>query len=526
MLYFITVCRTFISARHHSPKSRRKMILLLDGNTSLEEETGLVDEMEVQQKKDEFQKKDFPVDPSLPDMKDGIYQTDEFRMFAFKVKPCSRAYSHDWTECPFVHPGENARRRDPRKYHYSCVPCPDFRKGACHRGDACEYAHGIFECWLHPAQYRTRMCKDEEQCKRRVCFFAHKAEELRPVYASTGSGMPSPRSVSISAPYDIASIIPHGFQSAILSSTSTPPMTPSGASSSISGSMWPNQLSDVPPTLQLPGSRLKSAIHARDVDFDAPMSDFSSPTWRNNNFNSADFAVSTDQNGTHGRTAGIQPTNLDDHYGSLDPKIWSTLDEHSLNADQLNPPNGLHFLQNLNKQRQASYESSLPSSPRRLSSPFGLDPAANAAAVLTARSAAFAKRSWSFTDRTAANHLAGSSSPLSHTPSSALSGWGSPDGKLNWGIQGEELNKLRKSASFGARNNGKASMRRREASPPDTADEHEVSWVQSLVKDVPSSDPFLYTYRNNQQQLNNGNSEMYPSWVDQLYMEQEQIVAS
>uniref|UniRef100_M8CU69 Zinc finger CCCH domain-containing protein 33 n=1 Tax=Aegilops tauschii TaxID=37682 RepID=M8CU69_AEGTA len=83
-------------------------------------------------------------------------------MYSFKVKPCSRAYSHDWTECPFVHPGENARRRDPRRYSYSCVPCPEFRKGgSCRKGDGCEYAHGVFECWLHPAQYRTRLCKDE-----------------------------------------------------------------------------------------------------------------------------------------------------------------------------------------------------------------------------------------------------------------------------------------------------------------------------------------------------------------------------
>ncbi|GAB4828086.1 hypothetical protein Ancab_035001 [Ancistrocladus abbreviatus] len=80
------------------------------------------------------EKKEYPVDPSLPDIKNSIYATDEFRMFSFKIRPCSRAYSHDWTECPFVHPGENARRRDPRKYHYSCVPCPDFRKGACRRG--------------------------------------------------------------------------------------------------------------------------------------------------------------------------------------------------------------------------------------------------------------------------------------------------------------------------------------------------------------------------------------------------------
>jgi len=114
----------------------------------------------VEQQQDVFtpltEKNDYPIDPSKPDIKNGIHSADEFRMFAFKVKPCLRAYSHDWTECPFVHTGENARCRDPRKYHYTCVLCPEFQNGSCSKGDACEYAHSIFECWLHPGQYRTK----------------------------------------------------------------------------------------------------------------------------------------------------------------------------------------------------------------------------------------------------------------------------------------------------------------------------------------------------------------------------------
>ncbi|CAN6485707.1 unnamed protein product [Victoria cruziana] len=43
-------------------------------------------------------KKEYPIDPSLPDIKNSIYTTDEFRIFSFKVRPCSRAYSHDWTD--------------------------------------------------------------------------------------------------------------------------------------------------------------------------------------------------------------------------------------------------------------------------------------------------------------------------------------------------------------------------------------------------------------------------------------------
>ncbi|CAN8287866.1 unnamed protein product [Cochlearia groenlandica] len=105
---------------------------------------------------------------------------DEFHMYDFKVRRCSRGRSHDWTECPFVHPGEKARRRDPRKFRYSGTACPEFRKGSCcRRGDSCDFAHGVFECWLHPCRYRTQPCKDGTSCRRRICFFAHTPQQLR-----------------------------------------------------------------------------------------------------------------------------------------------------------------------------------------------------------------------------------------------------------------------------------------------------------------------------------------------------------
>lgn len=107
------------------------------------------------------------------------FSSDDFRMYEFKVRKCMRGRSHDWTECPFAHPGEKARRRDPRRFHYSGMACPDFRRGTCRRGDSCELSHGVFECWLHPARYRTQLCKDNKSCKRRVCFFAHSPSQLR-----------------------------------------------------------------------------------------------------------------------------------------------------------------------------------------------------------------------------------------------------------------------------------------------------------------------------------------------------------
>jgi len=185
------------------------------------------------------------------------YACDEFRMYDFKVRRCARGRSHDWTECPFAHPGEKARRRDPRKYHYSGTACPDFRKGGCKRGDACEYAHGVFECWLHPARYRTQPCKDGTACRRRVCFFAHTQEQLRSMPAPQHS---SPRSTPLSPlaeSYDGSPLRRQAFESylnkSIMSSSPTstllssppksppsesPPLSPDGAAAFRRGS-WP-----------------------------------------------------------------------------------------------------------------------------------------------------------------------------------------------------------------------------------------------------------------------------------------------
>ncbi|KAJ6315630.1 hypothetical protein OIU78_018990 [Salix suchowensis] len=444
----------------------------------------------------------------------GCMELMSLECMPFKVKPCSRAYSHDWTECPFVHPGENARRRDPRKYHYSCVPCPEFRKGSCRQGDACEYAHGIFECWLHPAQYRTRLCKDETGCTRRVCFFAHKPEELRPLYASTGSAVPSPRSYSANgSTFDMSSVSPLslGSSSVLMPSTSTPPMTPSGSSSPMGG--WTNQSNMVPPALQLPGSRLKAALCARDMDLDMELfgleshrrrqqlmdeiSGLSSPSSWNNGLSSPSswsnglstvsaLTASGDRTGELNRHGGVRPTNLEDIFGSLDP---SQLQGLSLDVatTQMQSPTGLQMRQNINQQLRSSYPTGFSSSPVRTSPSFGTNHSGGAAAaVMSSRSAAFAKRSQSFVERNAVN-----CHPVFSSPSSSAKGmppnrsdWGSPDGKLDWGIQGEELNKLRKSASFGFRSNG-SSFATASASVPATVDEPDTSWVQSLVKDTP-----------------------------------------
>ncbi len=57
---------------------------------------------------------------------------------------------------------------------YSPPPAPCLQEGCCAFGDHCPYAHNVFEYWLHPTRYRTQLCNDGSNCKRKICFFAHR----------------------------------------------------------------------------------------------------------------------------------------------------------------------------------------------------------------------------------------------------------------------------------------------------------------------------------------------------------------
>ncbi|KAL3622510.1 hypothetical protein CASFOL_033921 [Castilleja foliolosa] len=434
-----------------------------------------------------LEKKQYPVDPSLPDIRNSIYSTDEFRMFSFKVRPCSRAYSHDWTECPFVHPGENARRRDPRKFHYSCVPCPDFRKGTCRRGDMCEYAHGVFECWLHPAQYRTRLCKDGTSCARQVCFFAHTHDELRPLYVSTGSGLPSPRSAASAASFmDMASAL-----SIFPGSPTGNGMSPTaGNGMSHSSPAWPQP--NVP-TLHLPGSniqssRLRSSLNARDIqlddlnllrDYEAQqlvMNDivcFSQPRPNSAMLNrpkttltpsnleelfSAEIASSPRFSDQAAFGASFSPSHKSAVLNQFQQQQQSMLSPINTN-NVFSPRNVEHPL------LQGSFAMS-SSSPRM--SPRSLDPgspmSARISAIAQRERQQLQMRSLSSRELGAQHgpHVVGS-------PNAAWlsSKWGSPSGKADWSVGGGRLDR---SSSFEMKN---------EVEEPD------LSWVQSLVKESP-----------------------------------------
>ncbi|KAK7244629.1 hypothetical protein RIF29_39454 [Crotalaria pallida] len=440
------------------------------------------------------EKKEYPIDPSLPDIKNSIYSTDEFRMYSFKVRPCSRAYSHDWTECPFVHPGENARRRDPRKYHYSCVPCPDFRKGACRRGDMCEYAHGVFECWLHPAQYRTRLCKDGTNCARRVCFFAHTAEELRPLYVSTGSAVPSPRS-STSSAMDFAaamSMLPGSPSSMSVMSPSpfTPPMSPSANGMSHSSVPWPQP--NVP-ALHLPGSnlqssRLRSSLHARDIpmdDFDM-FSDYDQQQQLLNELSclSPQHPMNSNNLNRSGRMKPLTPSNLDDLFsaegsprfadGALASTVFSpthksaVFNQFQQQQSMLSPVNTNFSPKNVEHPLlQASF--GVQSSGRM--SPRNVEPIS----PMNSRMSMLAQREKQQQFRSLSSRELGSNSAAAAVAAAgstnSWSRWGSPNGRADWAAGPEEFGKLRRSSSFELGNNG---------------EEPDLSWVQSLVKESPT----------------------------------------
>ncbi|KAF0888230.1 hypothetical protein E2562_013685 [Oryza meyeriana var. granulata] len=412
-------------------------------------------------------RKEWPPDPSLPDIKNGAYASDDFRMYSFKVRACSRAYSHDWTECPFVHPGENARRRDPRKYHYSCVPCPEFKKGAgCRRGDMCEYAHGVFESWLHPAQYRTRLCKDGVGCSRRVCFFAHTPEELRPLYVSTGSAVPSPRGAM-----EMAAAMGMGMSSP--GSSFTPPLSPSagGGGGSGMGGAWPQQPSV--PALCLPGSagnlhlsRLRTSLSARDMAVDELLA-----------------AAAADYDGLVGSPASLRsargkalvPSNLDELF-SAELAAAAAASRSPRYTDQggaaFSPTRKAAVLNQFQQQQSLLSPRAAAVTP---------EPVSPMSSRLLAALAQREKMQQQTLRSMSSRDLGAGASLLVGSPvSSSLTKWGFPSGNPDWGADDEELGRLKRCSSFELRSGANGNH------------EPDLSWVNTLVKEPTPEKPSIH----------------------------------
>ncbi|KAJ1291500.1 hypothetical protein BS78_02G319600 [Paspalum vaginatum] len=412
-------------------------------------------------------KKEYPVDPTLPDIKSSVYASDEFRMFAFKVRPCSRAYSHDWTECPFVHPGENARRRDPRKHPYTAVPCPNFRRpGGCPSGDSCEFSHGVFESWLHPSQYRTRLCKEGTACARRICFFAHDEDELRHVPHNSGAGLLSPRassSIDMAAAAAALGLLPGSPTRHFV----PPPLSPSAANNGggAAAAHW------------LQGSRLRSSFNARDAQVD----DLGSLLeWESKYLGALSLPQSSRSQprlstGLSIRPTAIAPSNLEEMYASdmaMSPR-YTNDQGHSIYSPA-------HKSALLNKFHQQKGLLS-PVNTNRMYSPRGLDPSIvhspfggmsprsprtmEPTSPLSTRIGAGVTQRDMFDQFSSMNK---SQVPSVASPRNLNASWGNigtPKSNVDWGVDDEELVRLRHSVQPG----------NVEEQEPD------VSWVQSLV---------------------------------------------
>ena len=87
--------------------------------------------------------------------------------------------------------------------------------------------------------------------------------------------------------------------------------------------------------------------------------------------------------------------------------------------------------------------------------------ARNTKPPMNSRAAAFANRSQTFVHRSPSPALSPAARSFAPPLSSAsvLDDWGSPDGKLNWGVQAAEL---RKSTSFGVNSSSRPQTARRE----------------------------------------------------------------
>ncbi|RVW32798.1 Zinc finger CCCH domain-containing protein 30 [Vitis vinifera] len=379
------------------------------------------------------EKKEYPVDPSLPDIKNSIYATDEFRMYSFKIRPCSRAYSHDWTECPFVHPGENARRRDPRKFHYSCVPCPEFRKGACRRGTCVNMLMEFLSAG----------------------FIQHRSGVASPRSAANAMDMASALSLFPGSPSAVSAMSPSPF---------TPPMSPAGVAISHSSMAWPQQSI---PTLHLPGStlqtsRLRSSLSARDMlveefnvlqDFDVQqqqlLNDLSHFTQPNLSSASGNLSV---------RSKALTPSNLDELFSA---EMSSPRYADHVAASTMFSPSHKSVVLNQFQHQQGMLSPIKTNDVTSRHEP--LSPLSSRFSSLSHR-----EKQQQHLRSLSSRDLGSNGAGIVNSPANSWSKWESPNGKIDWSVQGEELAWHRKTFSIEQNREG-----------PD------LSWVQSLVKESP-----------------------------------------
>lgn len=308
----------------------------------------------------------------------------------------------------------------------------------------CEYAHGVFECWLHPAQYRTRLCKDGTSCARRVCFFAHTTEELRPLFVSTGSSVPSPRAMDFAAAMSLLPGSPPPF---------SPPMSPSNMG-------WPQP--NVP-ALHLPGSnlqssRLRSSLNARDLHAEDYNFDLQQPH----------LLMNSNSLSRSGRMKMLTPSNLDDLFSneSSSPRFSDAVFSPSHKAAIFSQ---FQQQQSVLSPINTNFSSKNVENPLfQVQSPRNVEPIS----PMGSRMSMLAQRE-KFRSLSSRELGSGSNSVIG---SPVWSKWGSSNGKADWAVSVDDLDTLRRSnydldtSSFDKGN----------------VEEPDLDWIHSLVKESPT----------------------------------------
>ncbi|GJN11329.1 hypothetical protein PR202_ga29510 [Eleusine coracana subsp. coracana] len=414
-------------------------------------------------------RKEYPVDPTLPDIKSSVYASDEFRMYAFKVRPCSRAYSHDWTECPFVHP-----------------------------------------CWLHPSQYRTRLCKEGAACARRICFFAHDEDELRHVPHNSGAGLLSPRATSS---IDMTAAAALGL---LPGSPTRHFVPPPGSPSSVNNgggtaAHW------------LQGSRLRSSFNARDAQLDdlGSLLDWESQYLGALSLPRSNRTPVRLSTGLSIRPTSITPSSLDEMYASdmaMSPR-FNNDQGHSVYS----PAHKSAILNKLHQQKALLS----PVNTNRMYSPRTLDPSAHVHSPfggMSPRSPRIMEPTSPLSVRvgsTVTQHemfdqfssLNKHQVPSVGSPRNSNASWGNvgtAKNNVDWGVDDEELVRLR-----------------RPVHPGGAEEEPDVSWVQSLVNHAEMNgkkgDLGMASRSLNRPDLGNQadllDQTVIASWLDQMRLE-------
>ncbi|KAK6143156.1 hypothetical protein DH2020_023504 [Rehmannia glutinosa] len=430
------------------------------------------------------EKKQYPVDPSLPDIRNSIYATDESGLVqgpTLMIGPNAPSFTLEKMPEEETHESTTTAVSLVLIFGRALVG-----EGTCvSTRTVCSSAG----CTLLSIE---RGCAKMARAVLDKCVFSQDTqEELRPLYVSTGSGVPSPRSAA-SAPsfMDMAaalSLLPgsptsHSVMSPAFNHQT---LSPTGNGMPHPSPAWPQP--NVP-TLHLPGSnlqssRLRSSLSARDIppeDLNMLLHDFDAQQ-----LVSGDLACysqprpNSSMMSCSGRSqSALTPSNLEELFSA---EITSSprFSDQAVASGFFSPTRKSAVLSQF-QQQQGSILSPINTnafSPRNVehpllqaslgaSSPRMSPRSLETASPLSTRLSAFAQRE----KQQQQMHSLGSS-PTVGSPITGWAKWGPTNGKAaDWSVGGDDQACLKRPSSIELKNDG---------------DGPDLSWVQSLVKESP-----------------------------------------